>query len=130
MEIGDRRSADGRGEVWRRWKARRKAMFEIVRPGYRLWSPHDWPTDQRGGGNIDVHVFLDGGEHYVGTVFALENVSVLLEKFTREERLPGVWSTGMVIVERVDEATTVALIDRLIEVKELASAFELVIDED
>lgn len=105
-------------------------MFEIVRPGYRIWSPHGWPTDQREGGNIDVHVYFDSGEHYVGSVFALENIAFLLEKFAREERLPGVWSTGMVVVERVDEATMVALIDRLIELKELASAFELVIDED
>ena len=102
-------------------------MIEISGPGYRIWSPHDLPSDQRANGNIDVHVYPTDGRHYCGTFFTLDNLAWLMDRGRETGECASgayMWSTRMVIVRELTESNLRIAVEDLIRTGALESALE------
>lgn len=105
--------------------------FEINSAGFRIWSPHNIPSDQEKDGNIDIHVYCDDGTHFVGTFFTLENIRWLMEKNRKTgECASGLytWSTGMVILRELSKASIETVVRDLLKTGHLGVALEGPID--
>jgi hypothetical protein len=95
--------------------------------------PHSitWIEDEFGidpaDDNVDVLVDFASGERYTATFFTVDNLRSLLEKFRESGECAGglyVWSTRMIVVERLTKANVERVIADLLDTGELPTAFE------
>ena len=77
--------------------------------------------------NVDVFVEFESGLRFVATFFTLENIRSLMATYRETgERAHGLylWSSYMIVVERLTKANVERVVADLIESGEFASAFE------
>jgi len=97
--------------------------IEIVRSRYRLWIPHARECESEG--NLDLHVFLENGPHYVCTVYTPENLRRILNDFRYSGEGSCMWDPSMVIVSDLQDETICAAVEELIATGAISRAMEL-----
>src|SRR5262249_38411945 len=81
--------------------------------------------------NVDVFVEFDSGDRYVATFFALDNLRSLMENYRETGECANglyVWSTHMIVIERLTKANVERAIADLIDSGEFSTAFERTLD--
>ena len=87
--------------------------------GSQSWDAHD--------DNIDVEVTLPSGERYAATFFTKNNINTLFKKYTSTGECKSglyVWSSNMIIVNKIDKDTIIEIIDDMLKCKEFTAAFQ------
>lgn len=98
--------------------------------------PHVWRADFIGSANAedvwndnsDVLVRFEDGREYVATFFTVENLRQLMQKFRESgENSCGlyVWSTHMIVVERLTPEDVERVVEDLLENGEFEAAFSI-----
>lgn len=76
--------------------------------------------------NVDVIVSFEGRATYAATFFTLRNIESLMDRYRMSGECANglyLWSTNMIIVERVDRETIEHAIADLLKSGEFAAAF-------
>ena len=101
-------------------------MMDIRGEGCRISIPHELtiltPEDE----NADVHVQLDDGREYAGTLYTPANITSLLHKFERSgECALGryFWDPTMLVVRDLTEETIRAAIEDLVATGDIEKIF-------
>jgi hypothetical protein len=105
---------------------------DIAASGCRIWIPHTMSPKEISSGNADVHVFRDGGAHYIGTLYTPENLQSLLQKFQASgECADGCYffDPSMLVVRDLRPDTIRRAIEAIIQTGEIERAFERVVEE-
>jgi len=79
--------------------------------------------------NVDVSVEFDSGERFVATFFTVSNLRTLMAAYQESGECAGglyVWSTHMIVLDRLTKANVEAAVADLIQTGEFARAFEQV----
>ena len=103
-------------------------MIEIEGKGYRIWSPHPFHEGCSKYGNIDVHVYLQDGTHYVTTMYTVENLREVLELGRLSGECAGgayTWDTSMIVMRDLSLATIQAVVEDLIQSGYIQRAMDL-----
>ncbi len=97
---------------------------EIRKTGYTVVIIHEIEDTEND--NIDVHVKLDSGEHYIGSLFTIANLQKLMQKnIDTGEYNSGqyLWASDMVIMRDLKEETILETIQYLIDKDEIHYTF-------
>lgn len=100
--------------------------IEITGDGYRIWIPHSLDNDSHTHGNADIHVYLNDGCHFAGTLYTLENIRWLMGEYARSGECAAgryMFDRTMVVIRDLDRDTIRAVVDELVRTNEIASAF-------
>ena len=99
--------------------------------GYAIrWVEDDFGIDPQDD-NVDVFVEFDSGERFVATFFTLDNLRSIMSEYRATGECAGglyLWSTHMIIVERLTKPNVDRVIADLMETDEFTAAFEKVAD--
>jgi len=92
--------------------------FELQVLASQVWDEHD--------DNVDVEVVLTDGRRFTATVFTLQNIKTLLDRFISTGDCGGglfFWSVEMIIVKRLTVDVLVNMVQTLISDEHFEMAF-------
>jgi hypothetical protein len=98
---------------------------DLVGSGYRISIPHSLPIDATDE-NADIHVYLDDGSLYIGTIYTIRNVQHLMEKFEQSGECAAgryMFDPTMLIIRDFRPETIQAVVENLVKTGELAKVF-------
>ena len=103
-----------------------KSYITLQHNGYRLTiysgiAPLDPDND-----NVDVQVTFPNGDNFSATLFTLQNIDTLMQRYTKiGECAAGLyfWASNMIIVQKLTEQTICEAIDDLLAGAEFTSIF-------
>lgn len=90
---------------------------ELIGKDYRIWIPHELRFDSVDDENADIHIHLDDGSHYTGTLYTIANILHLMDKFARTGECAGgkyMFDPTMLIVRDLRPETIQAVVEELI----------------
>ena len=109
------------------------AMKNLLGQNFTISIYTGWDELKSNDNNLDVHVFLDSGEHYVATFFTLENLKTLMTRYEKSGECASgqyFWASDMIIVRQITEKVLLETVQYMLDQDELDCAFSLVEDDD